>query len=263
MDINQLIDIYHQQGWNDDNAIRADISAGGWKNKIPSGGGGDVQSQVNGAIQDSYSQLQQQVVKNFKDYNTSNPFNIDKIQASSLSQAKEQIDPYYNETLNDYLTGVQRKLGRGQQDTQQLLTQLNADTSSYSRDTQIKLQQAMQNAGQGYASAGLYDSGARQQNQGLTQVQSNNQLNDYLRNQDYRTQQIQQGQSRDVQDVAQAQRQQVRDIARDQFTNEQTRQSELTKEAGQKYVTGFRATLPPELQAASGFDLLQNLGVYS
>lgn len=33
--MDQLIQMYKQQGWTDENAIRADIASGGWRNKIP------------------------------------------------------------------------------------------------------------------------------------------------------------------------------------------------------------------------------------
>lgn len=39
-----IVDIYKSQGWNDDAAIQADISAGGWKSKVPSTGGGSSSS---------------------------------------------------------------------------------------------------------------------------------------------------------------------------------------------------------------------------
>jgi hypothetical protein len=48
-DMNLLMDLYKKQGWTDENAIRADIAAGGWQSKVDaalgennsSGGGGD------------------------------------------------------------------------------------------------------------------------------------------------------------------------------------------------------------------------------
>lgn len=37
--IDQLVALYKQQGWTDDAAIMGDINAGGWKSKVPNGGG--------------------------------------------------------------------------------------------------------------------------------------------------------------------------------------------------------------------------------
>ena len=253
-------------GWGDAEANADYNSTGGaGKGAATSGGGSNnspIQS-VNQAIENSFQKLTQEVFKRFGEYKTNHPFRIDEVLAQKAGEAKEQIDPYYNETLTDFLTGINRRIERGSQDTKDLLAELQADTSSYQRDTQLALQENINKAKEGYAGSGLYDSGARQRTEGLLQTETGNRSEDFMRKQGLRENQLKTGLSRELQDVGTQRTQQVRDIERSRFTDIEQRKSQLAKESGQQFVTGFRATLPPELQANSGFDLLQDLGVYT
>lgn len=224
-------------------------------------GSGNPLQDVNDLIQNSFKTLTDQASQKFGEYQSSHPFSLDQVLADSLKQAKEQVDPYYNETLNNYLTGVTRRITRSKEDTQNLLGELNAQTASYSRDTQIKLNQALENSNQGFADSGLLSSGSAMRASGGIAVNTGNSLADYLRGQQYRTNQATLQNERTLQDVNLESTQQQRDIGREQFTAEQTRANQLAQEAGQTYVRGFQQTLPPQLQANTGFDLLKQLGI--
>lgn len=262
----QLVQMgYHgYAGWGDAEA-NADFNATGGRGKGgPTGAGNNSPAQsVNQAIEDSFKKLTQEVFKRFGEYKANHPFRIDEVLAQKAGEAKEQIDPYYNETLTNYLTGVNRRIERGTQDTKDLLAELQADTSSFERNTQLALQENINRAKEGFAGSGLYDSGARQRTEGLLQTENQNQTGDFMRKQRFRENQLNTGLSRELQDIGSQKQQQVRDIERSRYTDIEARKSQLAKEAGQQFVTGFRATLPPELQANSGFDLLQDLGVYT
>jgi hypothetical protein len=253
------------RGW-DSNAARADFNAGNWRNKAGAEqftGGNQSASNVNQAIEDSFRRLNQEVIKRFGEYKAGHPFRIDEVLSQKAAEAKEQIDPYYDETLSNYLTGVQRKIERGTQDTRDLIAELQADTSSFTRDLQLGLDKTINQAKEGYAGAGLYESGARYRTEGLANVESGNKLSDFTRGQQFRENQLNSGLSRNLEDLASGRQQDVRNIERQRTTDIETRKSQLAKESGQQFVTGFNATLPPELQAANGFDLLSNLGIYS
>lgn len=224
--------------------------------------GGNPQLDVNKAIQDSFQRLQTEMVSKYNSYKSSNPFNLDEILAQKTQEAHEQIDPYYNETLNNYLTGVTRKMDRSQADSKDLLTQLSADTDSYTGSMALKLNEALNKSAQGYADAGLFNSGQNARDQGLLKVGANQDMTDFLRNQDFKQKGITNDLSRTIEDLTSSKTQTTRDLARQQYTDVSQRANQLTGEAGQQYASGFKATLPPELQAQSGFDILKDIGIY-
>lgn len=219
--------------------------------------------EVNTLIQDSFNKLKNDASTLFGKYKENHPFNFDQVLASKTAQAKEQIDPYYNETVTDYLTGVHRRLGRSKEDTRNLLSELNAQTESFSAGTKLALSRAIEKSQQGYADAGLLNSGAAFRDTGLATVSSNQTLADYLRGQTFKANTATTGEQRIAEDTALAQKMDVRNIERQRLTDIEARKAQLAKEAGLQYVQGFQSTLPPELQANTGFDLLKSLGINS
>jgi hypothetical protein len=220
------------------------------------------QMDVNKVIEDSFRKLQEELVSKYSQYKSSNPFSLDQVLAQKTVEAKEQIDPYYNEKVSDYLTGVTRKMDRSQTDSKDLLTQLQADTDSYSGNMKLKLSEAIAKSEQGFADAGLFSSGANARNEGLLKVGANQDTSDFLRNQEFKKKGITNDLSRSIEDITAAKTSDIRDLERQRYTDTQQRAGQLTKEAGQSYVTGFKATLPLELQAQSGFDILKDIGIY-
>lgn len=221
------------------------------------------QIDVNKAIEDSFQKLQNEMVTKYQAYKSSNPFNLDQVLQAKTQEAKEQIDPYYNEKLSNYLTGVSRKVERSTDDAKDLMDQLGADTESYTEGSKLKLNEAISNSQQGFDNSGNFNSGERYRSQGLLQAGTGNDLADFNRNQDFKAKGIDNSLSRTLEDAASAKTQDVRDLERSRTTDINTRANDLTKEAGQSYVTGFKATLPTELQANSGFDILKDIGIYS
>jgi hypothetical protein len=266
---NQIAPAY--QGWPRWQALADFYEArGGDMQRLPGQYGDQVrassggsQGDVNRAIEDSFKKLQEEMSSKYQAYKSSNPFNLDQILVEKTQEAKEQIDPYYDETLSNYLTGVTNKMERSTSDTQDLLTQLNADTDAYTSGAKLKLTEAINKSQEGYADTGLFNSGDRLKNEGLLKVTNQSDMENFNRNQDYRKNQAETGLSRTIEDLNLAKTQDVRNLERDRYTAEQSRAGDLTKEAGQQWVTGFKATLPPELQAQSGFDILKDIGIYS
>jgi hypothetical protein len=251
-------------GWNNADALADFAKTGGaGKGGVNSGGSGNPMQDVNNMIQNSFQTLMTQVQQKFGDYQASHPFALDQVLADATNQAKEQVDPYYQEELGNYLTGVQRTISRSGQDTQNLLGELNAQAGSFSRDTNLKLNSALENSNAGYANAGLFNSGAALRSGGMLQTESANSLSDYMRQNAYEQNQANLQNQRTVEDTNLASTQTQRDIARQQYTDEQSRANQIAQEAGQTYVRGFQATLPPQLQANNNFDLVSQLGIPS
>lgn len=215
-------------------------------------------------IEGAYRNLQAEANKKFKDYQSAKgPFNLDEVLVSKRAEAKEQIDPYYNETLSDYLLGVNRKRQRSEADTRDLLGELQATTESFTGTTKLKLTEALSKAQEGFAEAGLFESGARFRTEGLLERETGDVLSDYERRQQFRRKGLETGLTRTLEDVGLESKMRERDIERERFTGIETKAGQLAREAGQKYVGEFGQTLPPQLQANQGFDLLKQIGIYS
>lgn len=248
---------YGAGSWPDAGRVEGDIRGGNLGNISASG------DPIAQSIEDSFRRLQQEVVKRFGEYKGGKPFKIDEVLADKTKQASEQIDPYYNETLSDYLTGVTRKISRSTQDTQDLVTELTADTRQYTEQSRQNLSEAILKAQEGFADAGLFDSGSRLRTEGLATANSANNLANFNRGQDFKIGQAQTGLNRNLEDIGLNKKIDVRNIERSRFTDTQNLAGTLAKEEGQRYIQGFQQTLPNELKASSGFDLLKDLGIYS
>lgn len=219
--------------------------------------------QINDVIQNSFQKLQNEVTKKFGEYKSGKPFRVDEVLAEKTKAAAEQIDPYYNQILGDYLLGVQRKIDRGINDTRDLLGELSASTQSYTGNAQMQLDQAVEQAGQGFADTGLFGSGAQMRAEGQLKQATGANLDDYMRTANLQTKQANLNLSRGLEDIGADKKTQVSELERNRFTDVQQRAGQLTKEAGQQYIQGFQGVLPPELQSASGFDMFKSLGIYS
>jgi hypothetical protein len=216
---------------------------------------------VNKMIQDAFTNLNTEANRLFGEYNKNRPFNLDLVLAESGKQAAEQIDPYYKESLNTYLTGVERRITRSKEDAETVLGELSEQTKSYSKDLQDKLASATEQAEEGFANVGLLESGKALRTEGQIEVEGQNQLTDFLRGQGLRQDRTGQGLTRGLEDIGMERTGNVRDIERERFTQGQLRTNQLAQEAGQSYVRGFQQVLPPQLQANTGFDLLKSLGI--
>ena len=251
------------------------------------------QSAANTSIETAFNNLNQEVAKRFKQYNQASPFKIDDVLKAKRAEAGEQIDPYYNETLSNYLMGVERKLTRGAQDTADLLSELSGQTTAYSENAQFKLSEAINRAGEGYAGVGLFESGARYRTEGLLERDTSSQIQDFLRRQEFKEDIARTGLERTQQDIGLGSltggnltpqgiaalrtgggfsnipglgletSQELRNVERQRFTETEERSNQLLREQGQKYITGFQSTLPPEYQQTDPFSLLKSIGVYS
>jgi len=110
-------------------------------------------------------------------------FDFDKLLEEEYIKVQDRLDPYYKQTLNDYLTGYNAKKQRSLEDERTLLTSVQQDIDSYTEQEKIALAETMDKTRQGYADAGLYFSGARQRAEGLTVGTEQSSLADYLRGQ--------------------------------------------------------------------------------
>lgn len=257
------------KGW-DPASAQADFNAGNWKNKAGAQqfmGVQNPQDFGNNLINQSVNKFQEaqtQANQKFGDYQKANPFSFDEyLKGQATTMAKEQVDPYYNESLSNYLLGVSRKQQRSLSDTQDLVGELQATTKSFTENTKLALDEALNKSREGYADTGLFDSGQRYRSEGLTTQASGNAMDTFTRQQNLRQKGYETGNQRTLEDLALGKTMDVRNLERSRATDIGVQAGQLTKEAGQNYVRGFQQTLPAELQANTNFDLLKQIGVYS
>ena len=221
------------------------------------------QQSADQLLLNSYKALAEERNKRFKDYEKAKgPFSLDEVLIAKRLEAKEQIDPYYDETLSNYLLGVERKRQRSSADTQDLLGELSATEASFTGATKLKLDEAINRAREGFADVGLFESGQRFRAEGLAQREAGEEMGEFGRRTALRRKGLETGLGRTLEDVGLESTMRQRDIGRERFTETETLASRLAKEKGQRYVTEFGQTLPPELQANQNFDLLKQIGIY-
>jgi hypothetical protein len=218
---------------------------------------------VNKALEDSFQKLQNEVVQKFGQYQGGNPFKVDQVLADKKTQAKEQIDPYYDQLLGDYLSGVTRKINRGTDDTRDLLSELSASSESYMNDANNNQNNSINTADKGFAENGLLGSGDQLNTEGQIKQNTGSNIADYTRKAEAQTKQLTNANARNIEDINADKTNYQTNLEQNRSTDINTRAADLTKTAGQQYIQGFQQTLPTELQSSSGFDMLKSLGIYS
>lgn len=243
MDINQAKQIIsdmdaHKIIWDDN--LRAQAN-----NVINAGSNADstISSSINtyGLTLDEYN-------KRYKEFDTKNPFSFDDMLAKETAKVGERLDPYYKQTLNDYLTGINLKKSRTLEDQRTLLTNLNADVESYQAKDKQALLDTLDRTRQGYADAGTYFSGARARAEGSTIASNQKSMADYLRGTETQKNTINQTANRGLQDINLEQSQTQRDIG--------------TFDANGNYIRGATPAYEVKSQALSAANQDQALWQY-
>lgn len=155
-----------------------------------SGGSGGSGNSAIDAILDAQSEVNQKYFAKVKEFDEKNPFKYDKVLADEIAKTGERLDPYYKQTLNDYLRGIKTKTERSIEDERRTLSDISLDIDAYSRDTKQNLEDALSKSREGYADVGMYFSGNQLKNTAKTGLESNENMSDYTRTQDNRVRDI-------------------------------------------------------------------------
>ena len=107
--------------------------------------------------------------KRLDEYDKNNPFAFDEALAKASSQ--ERLNPYYDATMNEFMTGVRRSSARSVEDMTRTIGELNVDASKLSEKERLSTQEAIRSSEEGFAGAGLFFSGKNQRATGLQEVQ--------------------------------------------------------------------------------------------
>lgn len=139
---------------------------------------------------EKFSQMTDEYNKKYKEFDAANPFAYDKILEEEKTKVSQRLDPYYNQTLDDYLTGINRTRQRSLDDERSILGELTANTDFYQGRAQQNLQDAIESSREGFADSGLYGSGKQLRSEGQLTEKTNSTLNNYLTNAENRKQNV-------------------------------------------------------------------------
>ena len=213
---NQLVQFYKQTGWTDEAAIRGDIRAGHWQEKVRAAGGGATGgSEVKyPSVEDYIKAVTELLPKPKEDYETVHPFSFDETLARLASEA--EYTPYYSELLGDYLKQVQTTRERALTDKTRALTELEAAKESYMKTEGINWQKLLKDTEQGFATRGLWWSGEREKGVGEKTELRGTALENYLRGVGYQRTGLETTATRTLEDLAREEAQRKRDVVRQQ-----------------------------------------------
>jgi len=134
------------------------------------GGNGGTSGGVNTA-EDEYNNILREFLGQFdklgeldKEFQANNPFVFDELLAKK--SAEESYNPYYDAELKDFTQGIERQK-QSQEGSMKLLTDLNRIQVGQDKRN---LDEAISAAEEGYAGAGLYNSGAKERATGQAMV---------------------------------------------------------------------------------------------
>jgi len=142
--------------------------------------------------------------KKYNQFMEDNPFEFDE--ALARASAEERFDPFYEAELRDFEEGINRQRGRTVQDEERLRKELTTQTENYVGRAKRELDDALQSSREGFAGAGLFFSGQRLKREGRTELESGEQVGDFVRGQDIRREESGLRQTRTFEDIGSKER---------------------------------------------------------
>ncbi len=189
----------------------------------------DTAQKVTDTLANSYQKLIDQYDLKSKEFDAKNPFLLDEVMAQKRTAVSARLDPYYTQTLDDYIHGVDVQRTRSLADEKTVLADTNSDVSNFAGKTKDVLTEAIKTSGEGMADSGLFFSGLSLRNEGQATNAANTSVADYtttagrvMRNASLNT-------SRTLADLATTSGQKVRDINQEKYYNTE---AGANKEAG-------------------------------
>lgn len=215
------------------------------------------------AVADAYQKRQTERNRIVAEFQGKNPFVFDEVLAQKATLAKEQLDPYYNQTLNDFLTGIERTKTRSVEDQQRLLGELSQDVGDYTDQNKELATLAIERAREGRADAGLLQSGATRRQEGLLQLDQNQGMQDFMTRAKRREGDVNLSTERGLADLQRQEQLGTRDINREREAQQKILAGNLAKEEGVKYSYALRQSLGSLADENTQGDVLAGLGIYS
>lgn len=210
-------------GWNDEAAIVADFNAtGGAGKEGGGGGGGGTQTSTDDYINQLIATLTKDVVPKALEFDTE----------AARKAAEQEWSPYYEEILQDYLTGVATGKARSGEDLSKTLGLLGQRRGEYMGDIARESPLAQEAIGGRAADRGLYFSGGREEEQRLQLEKEQRAKETYDREYQYEVGQKELQQKRYLEDVERERKERERALARER---EQAITGQVESQREEKY----------------------------
>ncbi len=146
-------------------------------------------------------------------YDKVNPFFFDEQAAREVAEA--EYSPYYQEILADYLTDVGKVRERAGEDKASVVSELEAQKDYYLETKGTNLDRLIRGIKEGYEGKGLYFSGENIRTQREAREDTEKELNDYLRQYQYKTTGVETDYQRQLEDLALGEERKKRDVERE------------------------------------------------
>lgn len=166
------------------------------------------------AIYDAINKQNEKFIAKIKEFDTKNPFVYDTILEEEMKKVGQRLDPYYRQTVDDFLTSINRKKSRSLEDERRTLSEISMDVADYTKENKMAIEDALEKSREGYADAGLYSSGARAKAEGRIGIAGRENQDQYVRNQERRMGDVKLSTQRDLEDVGEQERVLGRDVGR-------------------------------------------------
>lgn len=211
-----------------------------------------VQSLIQTSI-DEYTKKYNEYTSKYNEFEKNNPFVFDTVLSEEKAKVKQRLDPYYEQTLTDYLTGVNTKRQRSLEDERTLLTDLNKDKDTYEKDQQTMIDDTLEKTREGAADAGLFNSGTRLRAEGKIQAGAQDDLGKYLTQQERRVNDIKTQSKRIGEDLTLDERIKRRDLTQDQTyqTEAQALPEVVRRQQQREFERGQVTGAPPGVDPTS------------
>src|SRR3990167_504922 len=217
-------------GWGDAEA-QADFNATKGQGKYTGGGGGGggssqpASNPVDDLIKQSIEAYQKQLddyAAKTKEFDESNPFVFDDVLSSKRLEVADRLDPYYNQTLEDYVRGVNVRRTRSLEDEKQVLSELTADVQDYTGKARSLLEDAIDKSREGFADANTFFSGTRLRDEGKLRQQAGESMTGIQKSATRRGEAASLATERGLQDLSLEEQLKRRDIQREKYAKTET-----------------------------------------
>lgn len=158
------------------------------------------------AIFDAMNKQNEKFIAKVKEFDTKSPWVYDTILEEEIKKVGQRLDPYYKQTVDDFLTSVNRRRNRSTEDERRTLSEISMDVDDYTKENKMAVEDALEKSREGYADAGLYSSGKRQRAEGRIGIEGQNTMGDYMQGQERRMGDVKLSTQRDLEDIGEEER---------------------------------------------------------
>lgn len=208
---------------------------GQWEEAEASWGGGELYS-TDDILGSAINSLSGYFPKKITPYDEVNPFFFDEKLAKQA--ATKEYAPYYDEKLADYVSIIERNIGRSTEDRARTLEFLQGGKDYYLGRERRMLDRAIRSTNEGYAGRGLFFSGQRERDVRELKEEYEKGIGEYERQYEYKTEDVGLTHQRLKEDEEMRRKRYQRDIEREKEYAIESGVLQRKREAREEYELG-------------------------